>query len=255
MPQAQSMLSQYQLQAEFGFMLMAIRRILSNSSNKEDNLEACKEYCIYLKVSDCANATLFTAGKLAEIKSCSDFKQLFEILNHHLSWDEHSILTQIIGICCSNEAEQEFKNYKRKIAVSKALEIISSTESNPPPGFEKFCVIIDEPYVKLTFEKYEEIKTFIFDNLDVRRFVANKYIRVLFGSLQLEWHVTIQAVPYMTKKAYEQKAFFKKNLIVFMQIGKKNIINIHAEQTSIVSFAKNYVCIYNNNLLTILLRH
>ena len=227
-------LSHDQLRAEFGRMLMTIRRILSKSPKREDNLEACKELCIYLKASNSASALLFSAEKCAEVNNCSDFKQLFEILNLHLSWDEHSILTQIIDECGSDEAEQEFKKYKRKMAVSKALEIISSIESNPPPGFEKFCVIIDKPYKKLTIEKYEEIKKFIFENLDTHRYVTNEYIRVLFDSLHLEWHVTILATPHMIKMAHEQKEFFKKNHIVFMQVGEKVIINVHAERTSAV---------------------
>ena len=221
---------------------MKIRSILSKSPNEKDILEPCKELCVYLKASNSASILLFSAQKRTEIKDCTDFRQLFEILNQHLSWDEHSILSQIIGMCGSNEADQEFKRYKRKMVVSKALEIISSIENNPPPGFEKFCVIIDEPYINLTLEKYEEIKSFIFSNLDVRRFVTNKYIRVLFGSLQLEWHVTSQATPHMIKKANEQKAFFRKNLVVFMQIGKKVIINIHKKQASVVSLIYKFIC-------------
>ena len=113
MPQAQPPLSHDQLQAEFRHMLMAIRRILSRSPNKEDNLEAYKEPCIYLKASDSC-VLLFSPEKCAEINSCSDFRQLFDILKQHLSWDELSILTQIIYICGSDEAEQEFDKYKKK---------------------------------------------------------------------------------------------------------------------------------------------
>ena len=224
-------------------MLIAIRRILSESPNKEDNLEACKEFCIYFKVSDSANASsLFSAEKRAEIDNCSDFRELFEILNQHLTWDEHSVLTEIIDICGSYEAEQEFDKYKKKMAISKGLEIISSTKSNPPPGFEKFCVIIDKPYKKLTVEKYEEIKEFILENLDIHHYVTNEYIRVLLGSLYLEWHVTSQAIPQMIKKANEQKAFFRKNLVVFMQIGEKIIINKQTKQASAVSLLYMFNC-------------
>ena len=124
---------------------------------------------------------MFSPEKHTEIDRCKDFRQLFRILNQHLSWDEHSILIQIIGICCSKEAEQEFMRYKRKIAVSKALEIIISTMSNPPPGFETFSVIIDKPYRQMTFEEYEDIKQFIFDNLDIKHYVTHKHIRILFN--------------------------------------------------------------------------
>ena len=188
-----------------------------------------------MKASDSSNVPLFSQERRTEINKCRDFRQLFEIMNHHLSWDEHSILSQIIDECGSDEAEEEFDKYKKKMAVFKALEIISSAESSPPPGFEKFCVIIDKPYIKLTVEKYEEIKKFIFENLDTHRYVANEYIRVLYDSLHLEWHVTTQAVPHMIIMAHKQQAFFKENFYVFMQIGKIVIINVHAKLT-LVSF-------------------
>ena len=230
---------------------MNICKILSKCPNKEVNLETCKELCIYLKASNSTNVLLFNKEKCLEINDCSNFRQLFEILNQHLSWEEDSILTQIIAECDSDEAEQEFDKYKRKMAVSKALEIISSTESNPPPGFEKFCVIIDIPYKRLSVEKYEEIKSFIFDNLDVRRFVTNKHIRVLFHSLHLEWHVISQAISYMIKMARQQRAVFTENYYVFMQIGKEVIIDIHTKQTSAVSLLSK--CLHNllhrNNLI------
>ena len=220
---------------------MDIRSILSESPKKKNNLKKCKELCIYLKASDSANALLFSPEKCTKINKCSDFRQLFEILNQHLNWDELSILTQIIDICGSDEAKQEFDKYKKKMAVSRALEIISSTKSNPPPGFERFCLKIDKPYKRLTVEEYEEIKEFIFKNLDTHRYVTDEYIRVLFDSLHLEWHVTSQATPHMIKRANAQKAFFKKSLIVFMQVGEKIIINIHTKQTSAVSLAYTYV--------------
>ena len=224
-------------------MLIAIRSILSRSPNKEDNLEACKELCIYLKASNNARVLLFTPEKHAEIDNCKDFMQLFRILNKHLNWDELSILAQVIDICDSDEAEKEFKKYKRKMAISKALQIISSTKRNPPPGFEKFCVIIDKPYKKLTVEEYEEIKKFIFENLDTQRYVTDEYIRVLFDSLYLEWHVTTQAIPHMIKMANKQKVDFKKSLFVFMQIGKKPIIDIHTKQRSAVSLVEMFKCV------------
>ena len=163
-----------------------------------------------------------------------DFKQFFDILNEHINWDEYSILSEIIDECDSDEAEQEFNKYKRKMAVSKALEIIiSSTECDPPPGFEKVCVVIDRPYKKLTVDEYKETKAFIFNNLNVFSYVTNRYIRVLYDSLNLEWHVTTQATPHMIKIAHERQAFFTKNLFVFMQIGKKVIIDLHNKPTSV----------------------
>ena len=196
---------------------MAVRRILSKSPESRTNLEKCKELCIYLKASDNAATPLFNQDKQSEIKNCEDFRKLFEIIN----------------ACESDEAKDEFIKYKRKMAVSKALEIISSTESNPPPGFEKFCVIIDKSYRKLTVEKYEEIKKFIFDNLDVYHYVTIRYIRVLYDSLHLEWHVTMQAIPHMITMAHHRQEIFQKNYYIFMQIGKEIIIDTNAKLSSV----------------------
>jgi len=237
---SQSLLNNDLLRAEFGRLIMTIRRILSRCPNWEENLEACKELCVYLKASDNASVPLFSTEKVSEINNCRDFKEFFGIVNQHLSWDEHFILIEIIDECGSDEAEREFIKYKRKMAVSKGLDIISSTESIPPPGFEKFCVIIDQPYKKLTTEKYEETKTFIFNNLNTHRYVTNGYIRVLFDSLHLEWHVTIQAIPHMIKMAHERQKFFKSKFFVFLQIGKEVIINIHTKKISVSLHSTDY---------------
>ena len=228
MPQ-KPLLSNDQLSREFSALLVKIRRILSKPHDWKDKLETCKEFCMYLKASGSTNVSLFSQEKLTEINKCEDFRQFFGIVEQHISWGEHFILNEIINLCDSKEAEQEFDKYKRKLAVSKALEIISSTKSDPPPGFEKFCVVIDKPYIKLTIEKYEEIKKFIFDNLDIHHYVTNVYIRMLLGSLHLEWHVTAQAVPHMSKMAHKQQAIFKDNFYVFMQIGKEVIFDTRTE--------------------------
>ena len=232
---------------------MRIRRILSQSPNQEDNLEACKEFCIYLRASDRANVPLFGPDKVLEINKCINFKQLFEIISQHLSWDEYSILGEIISECGSDEAEQDFKKYKRKMAIFRALEIICSNKSSPPPGFEKFCVVIDKPYIQLTVEKYEEVKAFIFDNLDVRRYITTGYIRVLLDSIHIEWHVTTQAIPHMIKMAHERQKIFESKHIVFMEIGNEVIIeqksvSLHANITRIECHGYNYVIIGQNIL-------
>lgn len=227
---------------------MRIRHILSQSPNKDVNLEACKELCFYWEASDNANIPLFNTEKKSKINNCKDFKELFEIISEHICWDEHSILTQIIDECNSDEAKKEFTKYQRKGAISKSLEIISSNESYPPPGFEKFCVIIDKPYRQLTVEKYEETKEFIFKNLDTKLYCTNAYIRVLFDSLHLEWYVTTQAIPHMIKIALKRKNFFKENYFIFMKIGNEVIIDMHTEQTLAVSFIFMYIlcfCLIN----------
>ena len=233
MPPKQSLLTNGLLIADFGRLILKLSQILEQSPNCKTNLELCKKFCVLLKASNNSKVSLFTPEKLTEIKRCGDFEEFFEIVNQHLNWDEYSILTHIIDECESEEAEEEFNKYKRKMAISQALEIINSTESDLPPGFEKFCVIIDKPYKKLTVEKYEETKAFIFKNLDTHRYVTNKYIRVLFDSLHIEWHVMVQAIPHMIKMAYEKQTFFKSNFYVFMKIGSETIIDLHTKRASV----------------------
>ena len=200
-----------ELKAEFSHLLMRIRRILSKSSDWEENLEECKEFCCYLKASGDTNIPLFSTEKKSTLDNCRDFREFFNIISQHISWDEHSILSEIIRVSDSEEAEQELNQYRRKLAISKALEIISSTENNLPPGFKRFIVVINKSYQKLTIDEYEEIKKFIFDHLDVYPYVATGYIRVLFDSLHLEWHVTSQATSHMIKMARQRQAVFTKN--------------------------------------------
>ena len=87
----------------------------------------CKQYCRLLKVSDSSGVSLFSAEKKSEVDNCRNFEQLFDIVYPHLSWDEHSILSEIIDECDSVEAEEEFYQYKKKMALSKALEIKGSS--------------------------------------------------------------------------------------------------------------------------------
>ena len=240
-PQKQPLLTNDVLRAEFGRLILEICYILGESPDWQSKLVACKKFCAFLKASDNANALLFSDERLAEIDGCKDFDQFFKIVNQHLSWDEYFILTEIIDKCGSDKAEEEFQKYKRKMAICNALEIISSVESNPPQGFERFCVVIDKPYRKLTAKKYKEIKEFIFTNLDTHRYVTNKHIRVLFDSLHLEWHITAQATPHMIEMARDRRAMFTKNLYVFMEIGREIIISRFTEQIPVSLLIHSYV--------------
>ena len=206
---------------EFNDVLERICQILSELPNQKGNLEACKHYCCLLRVSGSSKVSLLSAQEKSEINNCKNFKQLFDIVNRYISWGEYSVLRNIIDECKSVEAIREFYQYKRKKALAKDLEIISSIESDPPPGFEKFYVIINQSYKKLTCGQYEDVKTFIFNNLNVRHYVATGYIRVFFDFLHLEWHVTMQAVPDMITVAEEKKKTFKKSPMFSCKLGRK----------------------------------
>ena len=134
----QLLLSIDNLIEEFKLLLLKIHRILSQANNWEDNLKACKELCHDLIGSDSANCS---KEKHKEIDNSKNFKQLFVNVSHYLSWDEYSVLSQIIDKCDSSKAELEFDNYKNTMALLKINKITSSAK--PPPGLKIFHVIID----------------------------------------------------------------------------------------------------------------
>ena len=205
---------------------MNVRHILSDSPNQQDNLETCKEFCALLTVSSSSTDSQFKAENITRIKECSNFKQLFEIVSLYMSWDEHSILTQIVSKCNSVKGQEEIEKFEKKLALNQALQIISSTSNqNLPQEFLKFCIIINQPYEKVTIEEYDSIKAYILDKLDVCTHVAGGYIRMLYHSLHIEWLITVQAVSHMTRSAHQHKDIFIKRKFVYMQIGDEVVIN------------------------------
>jgi len=210
------------LDADFASLLLSVCDILSNSPNQENNLEQCKKYCLLLKISNTSNERLFSPEK---IKKCVNFMQLFEIIKLHMSWDQHSILTHIANECNSNEAQQEIEKFEKKLGLFQGLEIIFSTSKQTlSKDFAKFCVIINKPYKNLTTDQYTNIKAYIFSNLETNAYVTVGFIRVLYHSLQIEWLVTVQAVPHMVKSANQNKHVFIQGKFVFMQIGSEVVI-------------------------------
>ena len=208
-------------------MLLNVCHILSTSPDKQDNLETCKDYRSLLRVSDSTNDSPFKVENIAKIKECSNFKQLFEIVKLHMSWDEHSILAQIVNKCKSIEGQKEIEKFQKKMALYQALQIISSTSKKKklPKDFLKFCVIINKPYENVIPDEYKDVKGFIFKNLNINPHVACGYIKMLYHSLHIEWLVTAQAVPHMIRSAHQNKDIFIKGNFVYMQIGSEVVIN------------------------------
>ena len=225
-PRQSALISVTSLNADFTSLLLNVRHILSSSPDEQRNLEICKEYCALLRINDSSNEPLLSAEKITKIKECCDFKQLFEIISMHMSWDEHSILTQIVNHCNSVEGQQEIDNFEKKMALCQGLQIISSTSmQNLSEEFVKFCVIINKPYKNVTIDEYKSIKAYICSNLNVYAYVTVGFIRMLYHSLHIEWLVTVQAVPHMIKTAFQNKDIFVKESIVFMQIGTEVVVN------------------------------
>ena len=223
-PCQSTLISITSLNADFTSLLLNVHHILSKSPNEKENLEICKEYCILLRISDSSSQPLFNAEKIAKIKECCNFKQLFEIISIHMSWDEHSILTQIVNHCKSVEGQQEIEIFEKKLALCQGLQIISRTMSKKTEDFVKFCIIINKPYKNVTIDEYKKIKAYICSNLDVYAYVTVGFIRMLYHSLHIEWLVTVQAVPHMIKSAYQNRSIFMKQNFVFMQIGIEVVI-------------------------------
>ena len=210
----------YNLNADFTSLLLTVCQILNDCPNHQDNLQKCKDYCSLLPMSDGGNELLFKAEKISKIKKSTNLKELFENIRLNMSWDEHSILTHIVHLCNSIEGQKEIEKFGKKMAVLQGLEIISNIPKHKPSEeFAKFCIIIDKPYKSVTIEEYMNIKTYIFSILDIRDYVTFGFIKMLYHSLHIEWLVTIQAVPYMIKSAYQNKYIFIEEKFVFMQIG------------------------------------
>ena len=221
-----SLISVASLNADFTRLLMSVRGILSSSPNQQDNLEKCKDYCLLnFKVSDSSSESLFSPEKTTKIRECSNFKQLFEIISEHTSWDEHSMLTHIAIQCESVEGQQEIEKFDKKLALFEGLQLISSTsKQNMPKDFVKFCVIIKKSYRNITIKEYKKVKSYIFSNLETNSSVSVGFITLLYHSLHIEWLVTVQAVPHMIKNAHQSKDIFIKENYVFMQIGSEVVI-------------------------------
>ena len=215
------------LSADFKSLLLTVSAILDNSANKDSCLEKCKSYCCSLRTSDNSDQLLFSVDNISLIDECANFSELLVFLNWHLSWNEHSILTHIVEECQSNRAREEVENFDIKLAeISERLEITSSTPGDDlPPEFKKICVIINKPLKNLTKQRYEEIKEFVFRQLDTRHYVAASYIKVLLRPFYLEWYVCGQAVPYMINMAFQNKDAFVKEDFVFMHIGEATIFD------------------------------
>ena len=102
------------LHAEFASLLWNVCEILNSSPDRESKLQNCKNYCLLLRIADCSNQPLFSTEK---IKECIDFHQLCQILKWCMSWEEHSILAQIVERCKSTEAQKEITKFDKKLAL------------------------------------------------------------------------------------------------------------------------------------------
>ena len=175
--QSKPIVSVTSLTADFTHLLIRVCHILSDSP---DNLRMCIEWCCSVKIHARSAVLLHNEEKIAKIQKCKNFKQLFEIISHHMSWDDHSILTEIVNICECREGLQEVEKFQRKLALFQALQIMSiTTKQKLSEDFVRFCGIVDKPYRSITFREYEEIKAYVFSNLDVSEYTTIGFLKML----------------------------------------------------------------------------
>ena len=205
------------LSVNFSKFVMTIRKILEKC---KDKLEACKELCSNLTISGNSDVLLFTDEQLAEINHCMSFQQLFTILRKHWNWREYSILKGIIAESGLQEAKDELCKFEKLMGSYFGMKLISDeySPSELPVNYVKMCITIDQPYKDLTLQQYDEIRTFIFDHLDVQKYIALPYIKFLFSSLHLEWYIPVQAVSHVIIKT---KKFSFKSLLSWLKLERR----------------------------------
>ena len=82
----------------------------------------------------------------------------------------------------SHEAKDKLCKFEKLMVGLK----LTSDEYSPSELVScEFC--IDQPNKDLTLQQYDEIRTFIFDHLDVQKYIAQSHIKSLLSSSHLEW--------------------------------------------------------------------
>ena len=220
------------LSAQFSSLVRTVENVLDKSSK---NLETCKRFCLDLTVSDNYNALLFDDEQLKKIKECTSFRELFELLRQHWSWREYCILEHIISESGSKEAKDELEKYEKMMSSYFGLQLIADNFSPKelPHEYIKMTIIVEKPYKELTLQNFVELRDFIFNQMDVRPYIAYPFIKFLFSSLHLEWYVLQQAIPHMVEMSYKNIEGLKEYSVVYIQIGEETILDntIHKVRT------------------------
>ena len=213
---------------------MAIRKLLENCTDK---LETCKEICSNLTISGNSDVLLFNNEQITKINECLSFKELFLFLRQYWSWKEYSILEAIIAECDSQEANAELEKFEKLMSTYCGMKLISDNYSprELPKNYVNLSIIVDKPYKNLTLENFIQLRDFIFEHLDVHRFIALPFIKFLFSSLHLEWCIPVQAVSHVIKMANRNKEPFISKLITLIQVGNKTILDVQEKEIIKVS--------------------
>ena len=213
------------LDADFASLLLCVCEVLNNSANKSSNLEKCKKYCLLLPTGVNSNIIPLSNQKIIKIKLCINFNELLENIKEYMSWDEHSVLDQIVGHCESPKAKKEVSEFERKLGLCQGLEIIcNSTEFEMSTEFVKFFIVINRPYKQLTMKEYLEIKTYIVKLLKLNPCVLKNFCKLLYDPLYMEWLVSVEVIDYISKMVHQEKEIITRLDVVLVQIGEYKII-------------------------------
>ena len=209
---------------------MTIRKILEKKCDDyEERLKLCKEFCSNLTIGD-SDTLLFSDEQLDKINKCTTFQELFIILRKHWSWKEYSILKTIIATCESKEAEDELDKFEKLMSSYYGMKLISEEclPNELPMNYVKLCVTVDKPYKILTLQDFYELQAFIFQHLDVQKYIALPFIKFLFSSLHLEWYIPMQAVSQIIKAVHQNKGIFIQKSIVLIKLGDKSVLDVQS---------------------------
>ena len=209
-----------------------LRTVESALDKYSKNLEICKRFCLDLTISDDSDVLLFNDEQLKKINKCKSFKQFFALLRQNWNWKEYCILEHIISQSESKEAKDELEKYEKMMSSYFGLQLIADnfTPNELPDEYIKMTIIVEKPYKELTLQNFFELRDFIFNQMDVKPYIAHPFIKFLFSSLHLEWYVLQQAVPHMIQMSYKNIEKLKEYSIVHIKIGEETILDTYTVQ-------------------------
>ena len=220
------------LSVQFSTFVATIATLLNTFCT--DKLEQSKQLCSNLTVSDSFDELLFNDEQLQKINGCSTFSELFNILRKHWSYNDYSILKEILTLTNLKKAKDELQLFKTRMASYEGMKILSEnipTEAISPE-YIRLKVTIDKSYREITLEDFTKLRDFVFKNLDIKYYTALPHIIFLIGSLHLEWYVLRKAAPHMIKMAKQNKEVFTSNSVAFIQVDQSIVLDSTNKDTS-----------------------
>ena len=212
------------LKNEFSSLVRTVECVLHTCSK---NLEACKQFCLNLTISEISEILLFDDMQLKIIEKCESFMDLFNMLHQYWSWMEYWILKHIIIKSESQEAKNKLEKYEKMMDTCFELELKAGDflPNKLPIGYKKITVIIKNTSKELTLQGFVKLRDFIFCQMNVKPCIAKPCFIKFINSLHLEWYVLQRAVPHMVETSSKSIEMLKENSIIHMQIDEQVILD------------------------------